>query len=183
MNLSLSWLKSVQYRYEWQSEGEASALKAIVDSDWAGCVDTRRSTSGGLIRLGRHTLKSRSITQAVVAMSSAEAELYALTEGAARGLGLRSMLSELGLTTPAVELLTDSSAAKSFLSRRGLGRMRHIAVKELWLQDQVKSGVVRLVKVAGQSNPADLLTKYHAIERARLLSTELGITIEWCKTH
>ena len=52
-----------------------------VDSDWAACRSTGRSTSGGALTLGYHTIKTWSTTQAVVAMSSGEAELYALTKG------------------------------------------------------------------------------------------------------
>ena len=47
--------------------------------------------------LGTHTLKTWSTTQATMAMSSAEAEYYAMIEGAVRSLGLQSMLRELGL--------------------------------------------------------------------------------------
>ncbi len=54
---------------------------------------------------------------------------------------------------------TDSSAAKSFASRRGLGRMRHIEIRNLWLQKAVREGNVELSKIPGESNPADLMTK------------------------
>ena len=92
--------------YEWQSEVEVNQMQ-VVDSDWAGCAVTRRSTSGGLMKLGTCTLKGS------CAMSSAEAEVYAMTEGATRGL-----LSEMGVVLDAVHLYTDSSAAKSFMSQQ-----------------------------------------------------------------
>ena len=66
----------------------------------------------------------------------AEAEYYALVEGATRSLGLQSMMRELGLRKD-IFLQTDSSAAKSFASQRGLGRMRRIEVKDLWLQEAI----------------------------------------------
>ena len=153
-------MKVVQFDYACQDEDEAIKLEIFVDSDWAGCMRTRRSTSSGLIKLGKHTLKTWSVTQAIVAMSSAEAELYAMTEGATRGIGLKTMIGELGVIVQFVELYTDSAAAKSFASRRGTGRMRHIEVKELWLQEAVKAGSVKLRKVIGFDNPADMLTKY-----------------------
>ena len=108
--------------------------------------------------LGTRTLKTWSTTQATMAMSSAEAEHYALIEGAIRSLGLQSMLRELGLSKE-VWLRTDSSAAKGFSSQRGLGRMRHLEVKELWLQEAVCRGRLRLCKVKGDENPADVFTK------------------------
>ena len=57
-------------------------------------------------------------------------------------MGLRSMLGELGLVTGVVELHTDSSAAKSFASRLSLGKMKHVDIKFLWLQESVKLGSV-----------------------------------------
>ena len=149
-------IRAVKFNYEWQSEDEAGELRVFVDSDWAGCVQTRRSTSGGVVKLGRRTLKTWSITQPTIAMSSAEAELYAMTESATRGMG-RTMLDDMGVHIETLHLYTDSSAAKSFASRRGFGKMRHIEVKELWLQAAVKEAKVKLHKVDGEMNPADLL--------------------------
>jgi hypothetical protein len=55
---------------------------------------------------------------------------------------------------------TDSSAAKAFASTRGLGRMRHLEVKDLWIQALVKQGRIVLHKVRGDRNISDVLTKY-----------------------
>ena len=55
---------------------------------------------------------------------------------------------------------TDSSVAKSFVSRRGLGKMRHLEVRDLWLQEEVLKGCVKVEKIPGESNPADLMTKF-----------------------
>ena len=109
--------------------------------------------------LGQHPVRTWSTTQPVVAMSSAEAELYSMTEGASRGLDFQSMLREMGVEA-AMTVLTDASSAKAFASTRGLGRMRHVEVKDLWLQALVKEGRVILSKVSGDQNPADVMTKY-----------------------
>ena len=74
------------YTYPWQTE--PSQIDGFVDSDWAGCSGSRRSTSGGAMLWARHVLKSYSTTQATIALSSAEAELYALVKGAAQMLGM-----------------------------------------------------------------------------------------------
>ena len=60
----------VVQKFEWQKRFEV--LHAYADSDWAGCAETRRSTSGGLIQLGKHTVKHWSSTQATIALSSSE---------------------------------------------------------------------------------------------------------------
>ena len=62
----------IQYRYEWQDE---SNLEIYVDTDFAGCVETRKSTSGGCAMVGGHLVKHWSTTQKVIALSSGEAEL------------------------------------------------------------------------------------------------------------
>ena len=110
--------------------------------------------------LGKHCLRTWCATQPVHALSVAGVEYYALVEGSSRCLGLQTMLKELGVEASVVVLSTDSSSAKSFASRRGLGRMRHIEVKELWLQEAVRRGRIQLKKVDGAVNPADLFTKY-----------------------
>ena len=72
--------------FRWQTMPKQ--LETHVDSDWAGCRDTRRSTSGGVVRAGSHVLKAWSSTHAIVALSSGEAELFAMVKGAAQSLGI-----------------------------------------------------------------------------------------------
>ena len=51
-----------------------------------------------------------------------------------------------------IVLGTDSSAVKSFVCRRGLGKMRHIAIRDLWLQKEVREGKLKVRKVPGMEN-------------------------------
>ena len=149
-----------------------------MDSDWAGDKETRKSTSGGIIRLGSHCIKTWSVTQSSPALSSCEAEYYALVDGASRALGVEAAARELGIIAEelVVEAQTDSSAAKSYASRRGAGRVRHIEVRWLWLQQAVAEGRFRLVKVLGADNPADVLTKYKALHEYQQLLR--GVNVE-----
>ena len=111
--------------------------------------------------LGNHCIKTWSATQGAYALSSAEAEFYGMIEGVTRAKGLLSLANELGFKelSNVVHLGTDSSAAKSFVSRRGLGRMRHLEIRDLWLQKEVRDGKVEVSKIPGNQNPADLMTK------------------------
>ena len=156
----MSSYEEVSFHYEWQNEHEATNLKCFTDSDWAGCRKSRKSTSGGAIMLGKHCLRTWSTTQPVHALSVAEAEYYAIIEGATRCLGLQTMLKEMGVEVGVLVVNTDSASAKSYASKRGLGKMRHIEVKDLWLQEAVCRGRVKLFKIDGEKNPADLFTKY-----------------------
>ena len=64
---------------------EISAIDVYVDTDWAGCVKTCESTSGGAVMLGKHTIKHWSSAQPSVALSSGEAEFYGVVRGAGQG--------------------------------------------------------------------------------------------------
>ena len=143
-------------RFDWQDEDQE--LHTYCDSDWAGCRSTCRSTSGGVVLRGSHSLKTWSSTQATVALSSAEAELYALTKGASQTLGMISLLDDFGVDTGAT-LFTDASAAIGIVKRAGLGKLRHLNVRYLWLQDAIKQEQLGMEKVHGLENPADLFTK------------------------
>ena len=54
---------------------------------------------------------------------------------------------------------SDASAAVAIANRRGFGKVRHIEVCQLWLQDKVRRGEIRIVKVGTHENLADALTK------------------------
>ncbi len=58
-----------------------------------------------------------------------------------------------------VEVLSDSSAARGHSQRRGLGKMRHIQTRFLWVQERVAEKHVRITPIPGTKNPADILTK------------------------
>ena len=85
-----------------------------------------------------------------------------MVDAVQRAKWLVAVAKELGFEGVAGQMVlgTDSSAAKNFVSRRGLGKMRHIEVRELWLQHEVLKGVVKVVKIPGEQNPADLMTKF-----------------------
>ena len=143
--------------FRWQRMPKS--VDIFTDSDWAGCRATCRSTSGGVARLGAHVLKSWSSTQVTVALSSAEAELYALTKGAAQALGFITLLADLGAEVKAT-VHTDATAAIGIARRAGLGKLRHLNVRYLWLQQELQGTEMTLHKVHGLANPADLVTKH-----------------------
>ena len=109
--------------------------------------------------MGTHCTKAWSSTQSIVALSSAEAELTGLSKGGQNGLVVQSLCRDLGLD-PNLRLHTDSTAAIGVCRRRGIGRIRHLAVADLWLQDKIRTGDMSIHKVLGADNPADALTKF-----------------------
>ena len=150
----------IVFRYQANLEGTKFAIRTWSDTDFAGCKATRKSTSGGVIQFGSHTIKTWSSTQSVIALSSGEAEYYGLVKASAQSIGMKAMLLDYGVTQEvSITVRSDSSAAISIAQRKGFGKVRHIEVNQLWLQEKVSSGVIRLIKVAGTENAADHLTK------------------------
>ena len=80
--------------YHYPFQDEMKELDVHVDTDHAGCLRTRKSTSGGCIMAGKHLLKSWSSTQPTVTLSSGEAELHGVVKGGANGLGFLSLLGD-----------------------------------------------------------------------------------------
>ena len=103
-------------------------INVYVDSDWAGCPTTRRSTTGFLITLLGTTINYGSRTQATIALSSAEAELYAINTGATESLYIRNILQEaLNAKKVNIRIHTDSSSGKSMATRIGSSKKaKHI---------------------------------------------------------
>ena len=109
---------------------------------------------------GKHMIKSWSTNQSVVALSSGEAEYYGLVEAASVALGIRAIGNDLGMKFPGkIDLKADASAAIGIANRVGIGKVRHIEVNQLWLQDKVYSGEIGILKVKSEENMADALTK------------------------
>jgi len=102
-----------------------------------------------------------------VSLSSGEAEYYGIVKGASIGMGLRSMANDLGLQLT-IGVNTDASAALGIACRRGLGKVRHIEVDQLWIQDRVINGDIEVMKIHGKENIADILTKHVNAEDIRV---------------
>ena len=106
--------------------------------------------------------KAWSRTQSLVALSSAESELAVVTKAVAEGLGIHSVLSDFGVSIR-LELHSDATAAIGICKRQGLGRVRHLATADLWIQQKVRSKEFQLYKLPGKDNPSDLFTKYKSL--------------------
>ena len=154
-------------------------VEVFVDSDWAGCATTRKSTNGCTVIWNGACLKTWSTTQTVVALSSGEAEYYAAVKGCAEGLALQSYCRDLGLEVD-VRISTDSSACKGICARTGIGKVKHLDVQLLWLQDAVRRAKVEMVKVRGDRNPADLMTKHLGHQTIWMHMFTLGFKLKEC---
>ena len=108
---------------------------------------------------GRHLIHHWSRTQQLVSLSSAEAELNAAVKAGQEGLGISNLLEELGVRMH-VQLRGDSSANHGIITRQGTGKVKHLSVRQLWLQEQTALGRVSHIKVPRLQNGADALTHH-----------------------
>ena len=150
-------------------------VESYSDSDWATNKAHRRSVSAGVIKVGGSLLFSSSRTQRIIALSSGEAELLATASNICDAMLARQCVGFLSRDAlPCIVHHLDATAAKGMLERSGVGRVRHLSVRVLWVQSQVESGTIVLKKIATAINPADLGTKSLSRARMRLLLYTLG---------
>ena len=173
----LAGAKRLVWHFGFQETKGPDNLTVYVDTDFAGCHVTRRSTSGGAACRGQHLVKHWSTTQSTVALSSGEAELTGIWKGSAQGLGLQSIAMDLGIPLT-LRVMSDATAAIGISRRRGLGKVRHLATADLWMQDRIRKGDFALDKIAGCDNPADMLTKHVSKDLMRKHMTALGLFYE-----
>lgn len=152
-------IQNQRFVHNFEFQEMPSKMNTFCDSNWAGCRATRKSTSGCSMMVGKHLIKSFSKTQATIALSSAEGELYALVQAASESLGLQSMARDSGVHLEPW-IWVDASAAIGIARRKGLGKVRHVETQSLWDQDSIREKRLVLNKVCGKDNPGDIFTKY-----------------------
>ena len=129
-------------RYEWQPI--STRIVTYVDSDFAGCARTRKSTSGGATIWGNQLVKAWSKTQATLALSTGEAELAAVVRGSTESLGIQALLQDWGFTSE-ITIKSDATAAIGIVARQGLGRIRHLSVADLRVQERARFGQLKFL--------------------------------------
>ena len=148
-------------------------LELWVDADHAGCIRSRKSTIGTAFQLGKCTMRTTCKSQAVIALSSGEAEYYGLVSGLCQALGEQSTLQDWGIKVSIVGYM-DATTGLSIGSRHGLGKVKHIDTVFLWAQDRILSGKARLLKKHTDDMLADLFTKPLEAQPVRKLRANLN---------
>ena len=109
---------------------------------------------------GTRLSKSWSTNQAVLVLSSREAEYYALVKAGSVSITIKALAQGMGMEfEKPIELNSDASTAIGIGDRMGAGRVRHIEVTQSWLQDKVNHNVFVFKKVCADDDLADALTK------------------------
>ena len=116
---------------------------------------------------GFHLLSHWSRTQTTVALSSGEAELNASLKRGVELLGIKELLQEMGEDDVRLTLEGDSAACRGTVHREGSGRLKHLQVRQLWIQSHIKDGRLNFTKIPRALNTADAMTKHWSSEGRR----------------
>jgi hypothetical protein len=138
-------------------------LMGFVDSDFAGCEDSRRSTTGWVFTLAGGPVSWSSQRQKTVATSTMDAEYIAGAEAAKEAVWIRNFINDLripGVHIDTVPLYIDSnSALKLTRNPEFHSRSKHIDVKHHFIREKVDEGVINTQRVDTKDNLADVFTK------------------------
>ena len=160
-------------------EEDGHFLEVFSDADWAGDKSSakmrRHSVSSVMLFLDGHLVLSWSRSQKSIALSSCESEYLAAVGGAAEGLFVARVWQFLTREKVKSTAITDSSSCRAFSQRMGVGRLKHIDTKYLWMQQTIRDELMDLEGVATLLNVADLGTKKLSRARREFLMYLIGL--------
>ena len=161
MKRILRYLKGTTAHGLLYSSRSTDDLHSYSDSDWAGDLDDRKSTSGYLFLLSGAPISWRSKKQSTVALSTAEAEYIALSYASQEAMWLRQLISELKFDKSDATVLYEDNQAAKCMARNGQhhGRSKHIDICCHFVREKVGEGVIALKYCPTDKMLADMLTK------------------------
>jgi hypothetical protein len=166
--------KSIQY-----SGRHGFDLKGFVDSDFAGCEDSRRSTIGWVFTLAGGPISWASQRQKTVATSTLDAEYIAGAEAAKEAVWIRNFINDLripGLYVKSVPLYIDCNSALRLTHNPEFhSKSKHIDVKHHFIREKVDEGIISTERVSTKDNLADILTKALPRDTHNGLLTRMGL--------
>ena len=151
------------------------------DSDFAGDVEDRKSTSGQIFFLGGLPITWNSLKQKVVALSSCEAEYIAITSAICQGVWIARLVMEvMGVKLEAVKIMVDNQSA-IMLSKTSAhhNRTKHIDTRYHFIRDCIEDGRVIIEHVKTEDQLADILTKSLGRVKFVELSAKIGVKKPW----
>jgi hypothetical protein len=137
------------------------AITAYTDADWAGCPDTRRSTSGFCVFVGDSLVSWSSKRQPTVSRSSAEAEYRGIANAVAECTWIRHLLDELYVNVPKATIAYCDNVSSVYMSKNPVHhrRTKHIELDVHFVREKVAMGKLRVLHVPSSCQLADIFTK------------------------
>ena len=160
-----------------RSESSSTRLMAFTDSDYAGDLDDRRSTTGCVFLIGSGAISWASKKQPVVALSTTEAEYIAAAFCACQCVWIRRILEKIGAEEESATIIHCDNSSTIALSKHPVlhGKSKHIEVRFHYLRELVNGETVKLEYCATGNQVADIFTKPLKLEQFEKLRALLGI--------
>ena len=145
----------------WLTASSSLTLRAYTDADWAGCPDTRRSTSGFCVYIGDSLVSWSSKRQAIVSRSSAEAEYRGVANVVAECIWLRQLLGELLYPVRSATLVYCDNISAVYMAANPVHhrRTKHVELDIHFVRERVALGDIRVLHVSTRQQLADVMTK------------------------
>lgn len=185
MHILFGYLKGTMFLAIKYNRGDDQISRALVDSDYGGCPDTYRLTTGWIFLLAQGPISWSSKRQKTVAMSSCEAEYVAASEATKEAMWLRRLIKELigihtltsGYNNPHTLVLEidNNSAIKLSKNPEFHARSKHIAIRHHFIREQIANKSIVLRRIDTNNNMADILTKSLPRPRFEELIEKMGM--------
>lgn len=160
-----------------RSESSSTRLMAFTDSDYAGDLDDRRSTTGCVFLIGSGAISWASKKQPVVALSTTEAEYIAAAFCACQCVWIRRILEKIRAEEESATVIHCDNSSTIALSKHPVlhGKSKHIEVRFHYLRELVNGKTVKMEYCATKNQVADIFTKPLKLEQFEKLRALLGI--------
>jgi hypothetical protein len=156
--------------------GQELIPKGYCDADFAGDLDTRRSTTGYVFLLNGGAISWASRRQPTVAASTTEAEYMAAAHAAKESLWLRKLFSELCISNTSVPIYGDNQSALRLVKHPvNSARSKHIDVVHHFVRERVARGELSFIYVSTKEQVADALTKALPLEKHAACRNGMGV--------
>ena len=154
-----------------------SEIAGFSDSDWAGDVGVRKSTSGYVFLLGGAAVSWKSTKQTTVALSTAEAEYIALSSASQEAIWLQQLISDLSKKALHKMIIYEDNQSTICLAKNQAvhGRTKHIDIKYHFIRDLVEAGKIELVYCTTENMVADIFTKGLSIRQFEKIRHLTGV--------
>ena len=166
-----------QFGLLYKANTSSDEIAGFSDSDWAGDVGDRRSTSGYVFLLGGAAVSWKSTKQTTVALSTAEAEYIALSSASQEAIWLQQLISDLSKKAFHEMIIYEDNQSTICLAKNQAvhGRTKHIDIKYHFIRDLVEAGKIELVYCTTENMVADIFTKGLSIKQFEKIRQLTGV--------